>query len=124
LRKESTLGAIAPGYAADLVLVDLTRVTWPWVAPEVDPRELLLLRASAGDVDTVLVGGEVVFRDGRPTRFDVDELGREAAAMLNSQAYRSKDADLVERLRVSLEAYYRAWQIPDLTPYIVYNGRG
>jgi 5-methylthioadenosine/S-adenosylhomocysteine deaminase len=124
LRKEGTLGAIAPGYAADLVLVDLTRVTWPWVAPEVDPRELLLLRASAGDVDTVLVGGEVVFRDGRPTRFDVDELGREAAAILSSQAYRSKDADLVERLRVSLEAYYRAWQIPDLTPYIVYNGRG
>jgi 5-methylthioadenosine/S-adenosylhomocysteine deaminase len=99
-------------------------VTWPWVAPEVDPRELLLLRASAGDVDTVLVGGEVVFRDGRPTRFDLDELGREAAAILSSQAYRSKDADLVERLRVSIEAYYRAWQIPDLTPYIVYNGRG
>ncbi len=124
LRKANTLGAIAPGYAADLVLVDLARVTWPWIAPEVDPRELLLMRAGAGDVDTVLIGGEVVLSGGRPTRFDVDEVGREAARMLSAQAYRSEDAALVERLRPHVEAYYQAWQVPDLAPYTVYNARG
>ena len=124
LRKENVLGAIAPGFAADLVLIDLARVTWPWIAPEVDPRELLLMRASAGDVDTVLIGGEVVLCGGRPTRFDIDEVGREAAGMLSAQAYRSEDAELIERLRPHVEAYYQAWQVPDLTPYTIYNARG
>ena len=121
LRKEDMLGAIAPGRTADLVLVDLDRVTWPWIAPEADPRELLLMRAGAGDVDTVLVGGEVVLRDGRPTRFDLDEVGREAAAMLGGQAFRSADAAMVERLRRHVEAHYQAWEVPDLVPWTVYN---
>ena len=121
MRKEDTLGAIAPGRVADLVLVGLDRVTWPWIAPEADPRELLLMRAGAGDVDTVLVGGEVVLRDGRPTRFDLDEVGREAAAMLGGQAFRSADAAMVERLRRHVEAHYQAWEVPDLVPWTVYN---
>ena len=124
MRKEGMLGAIAPGRAADLVLVSLDRVAWPWIAPEADPRELLLMRAGAGDVDTVLIGGEVVLRNGRPTRFDLEEVGREAAAMLGSQAFRSADAAMIERLRRHVEAYYEAWEVPDLTPYTVYNARG
>ena len=124
MRKEATLGAIAPGRAADLVLIDLDRVVWPWIAPEADPRELLLMRAGAGDVDTVLVGGEVVLRDGRPTRFELDEVGREAAAMLRSQPFRSADARMVERLHRHVEAYYLNWELPDLAPWTVYNTRG
>lgn len=124
MRKEDTLGAIVPGRAADLVLVDLDRVAWPWIAPEADPRELLLMRAGAGDVDTVLVGGEVVLRDGRPTRFDLDEVAAEAAAMLAGQPFRSEDARMVERLRGHVEAYYREWEVPDLAPWTVYNARG
>ena len=124
LRKEGMLGAIVAGKAADLVLINLDRVVWPWVAPEADPRELLLMRASAGDVDTVLVGGEVVFRDGRPTRFDLEEVGREAAEMLCNQTFRSADAGMVERLRRHVEAYYLEWEMPDLAPWTVYNARG
>ena len=124
MRKEDTLGAIAPGRAADLVLIDLDRVEWPWVAPEADPRELLLMRAGAEDVDTVIIGGEVVLRDGRPTRFDLDDVAAEAAAMLASQPFRSEDARMVERLREHVEAYYRTWEVPDLAPWTVYNARG
>ena len=121
--KEDTIGAIAPGRAADLVLVGLDRVTWPWVAPEADPRELLLMRARAGDVDTVMVGGEIVLRGGRPTRFDLDEVAAEAVAMLAGQPFRSTDARMVERLRGHVEAYYREWEVPDLAPWTVYNAR-
>ena len=124
MRKEATLGAIAPDHAADLVLIDLDRVVWPWIAPEADPRELLLMRAGAADVDTVLVGGEVVLRDGRPTRFDLDEVGREAAEMLGRQPFRSADARMIERLRRHVEAYYLKWEVPDLAPWTVYNARG
>lgn len=124
MRKEETLGSLAPGFAADIALIDLERLAWPWVAPEADPREVLLLRAAAGDVDTVLIDGEVVLQDGKPTRFNIVEVGREAAQMLSAQAYPFEEAKLVDRLRAHIEKQYQAWEVPDLEPYTVYNARG
>ena len=123
LRQETRLGRVAPGYAADLVVVDLSRVNWPWVAPEVDPRELLVMRAKAGDVETVLIDGEIVYQDGRPTRFDLEAAGRELAAMLDAEPYPAQVADRAERLRPHLEAYYRDWELPELEPYAPFNSR-
>ena len=123
LRKDTELGRLAPGYAADLVLIDLERVTWPWVAPEVDPRDLLLLRAKAGDVDTVLIGGEIVLKGGRPTRFDVAEAGRSLADKLAKSPYPAEAAALVAALSPHVEAYYSAWEMPEPLPFVAYNSR-
>ena len=41
LRKEAELGKLAPCFPADLVVLDLERLSWPWVAPEADMRELV-----------------------------------------------------------------------------------
>ncbi len=111
LRSETRLGRIAPGCAADLVLVDLERITWPWVSPEADPRELLVLRAQARDVRTVLVGGEVVLDDGRPTRFDEAEAAREMAARLAATPYPARMASTIERLAPRLVAHYLGWEV-------------
>lgn len=62
------LGRIAPGCKADLVLVDLTR---PRAAGYEDPIKYLVYNADGGDVDTVLVDGEIVIRDGKPLRADL-----------------------------------------------------
>ncbi len=123
LRKEGVLGRLAPDHAADIVLLDLERLTWPWVAPEADPRDLVLLRAQAGDVRTVLVGGEVVLRDGRPIRFDPEAAGRELAARLAAAPYPDEAAKRVETLLPHLEAHYADWEMPELDPYIRYNSR-
>ncbi len=123
LRREATVGRLAPGAAADLVLVDLERITWPWVAPEADPRDLLILRAQVRDVDTVLIAGEVVFQDGRPTRFDPAEAGQELAARLAAEPYPEAAARLVEALLPRVEAYYRGWEMPELEPYSVTNSK-
>ncbi len=123
LRKAGRLGRIAAGCAADLVLLDLDRITWPWAAPECDARELILLRAGAGDVDCVLIDGEVVLQGGQPTRFDLEAAGRELAAILAAQAYPREAADLVEALRPHVEGHYRAWDLPALEPYTAYNSK-
>lgn len=123
LRQEQSLGRIAPGHAADLALIDLERVTWPWVAPEADPREVVLYRVRAGDVNTVLVDGEVVLRDGLPTCFDVREAGRELAEHLDAEPLPSADAEVVAQLLPHLQAWYEDWDIPALEPWIRYNSR-
>ncbi len=43
--------------------------------------------------------------------------------MLNAAGRSPEQAALVERLLPHMEAYYRAWDIPELAPYTVYNSR-
>ncbi len=123
MRQENRLGRLAPGFAADLVLVDLKRITWPWVAPEVDPRDLIIMRARAGDVATVLVDGEVVLRNGQPTRVDLETVAAELRSAMAATPYPSEAAARAERLMPHVEAYYRGWEQPELDPYISYNSR-
>jgi hypothetical protein len=105
------------------VLIDLRRLTWPWVAPEIDPRDLLVLRAQAQDVRTVLVAGEVVLRDGLPTRFDLGAAGRELAERLTATPFPDESARRIGLLKPYLEAFYRAWDMPGLEPYVRQNSR-
>ena len=123
LGKGDRLGRLAPGYAADLVLVDLARITWPWVAPEVQPRDFLILRAQARDVRTVLVGGEIVLQEGSPTGFDLEAVGRELADRLAATPFPSETARRIGALRAHVEAFYRGWGAPELDPYTTYNSR-
>ena len=123
LMLEDQLGRIASGHKADLVLSDLNRVIWPWIAPEVNPRDLLLLRACAGDVDTVLVNGEIVLREGLPTQFDLKEVGSEIAERLNSETFHQDNAEIIDTLIPHLKSWYENWEIPELNPWIRYNSK-
>lgn len=71
------LGAVRPGWRADLVLLDLRR---PHLVPNEDPLGTMLHNAHGRDVAHVIVEGEVVVRDGRPTRADMETICREGAA--------------------------------------------
>jgi 5-methylthioadenosine/S-adenosylhomocysteine deaminase len=65
------LGSLEPGKQADLVLVDL-RV--PELTPVYDVYSHLVYAIKAGNVRTVIVGGEVVVRDRNLTTLDVNEV--------------------------------------------------
>jgi len=123
LRAADQRGALAVGHRADLILLDLAQVTWPYVAPEVDPLALVLYRASAADVDTVLVGGEVVVENGEVTTLDVAEAGRALAESLAAQDYPAENAAMVEALKPHLIDYYTNWPLQPLEPYIAYNSK-
>jgi 5-methylthioadenosine/S-adenosylhomocysteine deaminase len=121
--KDKLLGRLAPGFLADLLLIGLKRITSPWVAPEADPKDLIVYRARLGDVRTVLVGGKVTFHEGKPTGFDVDEVVREVAALLSAQPFRAERAELVARLMPIFKAWYLEWEMPEPQPYTWYNSR-
>lgn len=123
LRRDHELGRIDVGVAADMVLVDLDRIGWPYVAPEADPLAVVLQRAKQGDVRTVLVGGEVVLRDGWPTRFDLKAAGAALAEQVAAVVYDQEFADLYAALKPHIEAWYAGWDVPEMHPWIAHNSR-
>lgn len=56
------IGQIKPGAKADLVLIDLSR---PHNFPVIDPLKNFVYYSSGADVETVIVDGKVVVRNGR-----------------------------------------------------------
>jgi 5-methylthioadenosine/S-adenosylhomocysteine deaminase len=85
---ERMIGSLEPGKRADVVI---RSATTPEMVPAVNPVQELLLGGQATTVDTVLVDGEIVWRDGRPTRVDLDAVtaaGRACArAVLKRAGY-------------------------------------
>jgi cytosine/adenosine deaminase-related metal-dependent hydrolase len=69
------LGSLEPGKRADFVVVDREG---PHLAPGDDPYSLLVYAASAHDVRTVVVDGEVLVEHGRLTRMDAREVAETA----------------------------------------------
>jgi 5-methylthioadenosine/S-adenosylhomocysteine deaminase len=59
---ESKTGSLTPGKQADVVMIDGHA---PAVAPVIDPVAAVVLSADTSNVDTVIVGGQVVKRAGR-----------------------------------------------------------
>lgn len=94
------LGRVAPGMTADLALVDTRGLDW---APRGDVFNHLIMYESGNAIRTVLVGGEMVIRDGKSTRIDEDALLDEARAIAGTQA-RDNAAALA-----SFEAERPAW---------------
>ncbi len=74
-----THGALLPGYAADIVAIDLRR---PHLQPVHDLASTLVLSAASSDITTVIVDGRVLVRGGELTQLDLGEVYDELAARL------------------------------------------
>jgi 5-methylthioadenosine/S-adenosylhomocysteine deaminase len=70
------IGSIEVGKLADLVVHDAAGPSW---APDGDVALQLVWGTDGRTVRDVVVGGEIVVRDGRSTRLDEDALAKEAA---------------------------------------------
>lgn len=68
---DAEIGSLAAGKKADLVVFDANR---PHLRPHVNPLGNLVHTGTGRDVRMVLVDGEVLVEDGRPTRVDLDEV--------------------------------------------------
>jgi 5-methylthioadenosine/S-adenosylhomocysteine deaminase len=68
------IGAVAPGYQADLTVLSLTR---PNMVPLFDPASQLVYAASGAEVVLTMVAGRVAYRDGRFPGLDHPALCRE-----------------------------------------------
>jgi guanine deaminase len=98
-----SLGRIAPGFAADLVLLDLAQ---PHYVPLRDPLRQLIHGENGAAVDRVLIGGRVVVERGRVTTIDEPALRRRAQARAEQlDALNAEGRHIAQALRPWVSAF-------------------
>jgi cytosine/adenosine deaminase-related metal-dependent hydrolase len=119
------VGRLEPGRAADLVVLDWEQLAGPYLDATVPVVEALMRRGKARHVQTVLVGGRVVYDGGR-FLLDRDEANaalaeRMARAPTAEERYRRTLAGVAAR---HLPAAYQGYLGPaGLTPFYSSNAR-
>jgi 5-methylthioadenosine/S-adenosylhomocysteine deaminase len=78
------VGTISPGKRADLLLLDLERISAPGFAADVTPLDLVAAKATARDVRAVLVDGEVLVEDGEHRRRDFGQIVAEMRGQIKA----------------------------------------
>ena len=109
----ASAGLLIEGAPADLVAIDLQGPRGAHVAPATAVADLLYYRAGQRDVRMTMVGGEILYRDGRHLRHDRDAVAAQAAedaargaAVVTPQFHADVEA-LVAALRDHYAAYAR-----------------
>jgi 5-methylthioadenosine/S-adenosylhomocysteine deaminase len=105
---EGKIGALRPGMAADLAIIDLTDPSF--VPLNSVARQLVFTEAGRG-VETVIVDGRVVVRDRKITTIDEGALRSEVAELMQGlrkdiDAVIARNRGLLPHL---LDAYRRTW---------------
>ena len=122
---QDKIGTLKPGRFADLVLLDLNAMTEPYTDADIDVVDLLLYRGKASHVDTVMIQGEVVVRNGTFIKMDKAEVLREIkeqfARPVEGQALEAKK--LAQGLTPFVQEFYKDWGKAEVTPHYVYNSR-
>ena len=113
-------GTLEPGKAADVILIDSERFRAPYLAPGQNPIDTLIYRGRASDVDTVIIGGEVLYQGKKHRKLDAAAVRKQLAASVEVSAQVDPlDAELLPHLL----RYYQSWDNESLTPHHVINSR-
>jgi 5-methylthioadenosine/S-adenosylhomocysteine deaminase len=83
------IGTLAPGYQADIILVDTRGTHWN---PPHNLMAGLVYSARASDVDTVMVDGRVILRERRLLTLDKERVLAEVAGTMERMAQRVPEA--------------------------------
>jgi 5-methylthioadenosine/S-adenosylhomocysteine deaminase len=129
LRFEKQLGSLEPGKEADLLVLKRDRIFWPpGKYAQVPVLDVILDRADAGDLDSVLIAGRVVLDQGRITT--VDEAKIEAAVEDAAQRRlyvateeRRRWRELGQAVEPTVFEYYREWCRLPCQPAYSYNAK-
>lgn len=118
------IGQLAVGKRADLVLIKMSS-TPPPVFDRLGVLEALLYRGRTTSIDTVMIDGQVVMRDGKLTTIDKQALIAELSAQAEQEpttAQREREV-LVAALEPYMLQFYSDWSLEDSRPFYLANSR-
>ncbi len=118
-------GVLEPGYKADLILVNLDRMTEPWVDPQVPLLDVFIHRAKGVDVDTMIIDGKMVMQNRNILTVNkaelFDEIRQSAARGVTPE--QKKSFQFISELKPYIFAFYQDWLKRDYDPHYVFNSR-
>jgi 5-methylthioadenosine/S-adenosylhomocysteine deaminase len=123
------LGRLAPGTWADLLVVRKDRIMFPPGRYDGEPfLDVVVDRAEARDIDTVLGHGQVLMDAGRVTIVDEDRVRERFAAAVRERVYQPSAQvrrwiELGSLVEPYLAPLYQPWYDVPVEPAHVYNAR-
>ena len=119
------IGALEKGRRADAVLLDMRSIEAPYLDRELDIVDVLIYRGKSRDVDTVVIDGETVLRDGRFTRVDKEEITKEIRDRLSGpvEASVTENRRMLQGLLPHMRRFYESWHPGGGAPHYLYNSR-
>lgn len=119
------IGALEPGYLADLLVVAKDRVFFPPGRFEsTPPLDVIIDRTEAADIDAVMINGRVVMRDGEVTVVDEADLRDrvvDATTRLYPLGASTQATGLSARLDPYIVDFYQRFYAPEVAPAYLYN---
>ena len=119
------VGTIEAGKRVDLVLIDMERIEEPYLHPDTDIIDALIYRGKGLDVDTVMVDGEILLRDGKYLKMDkaevAERLKESLARELTDREVRA--ARLSEEILPYINRWFSEWDLESGTSHYSYNLR-
>ncbi len=105
------IGSLEPGKAADMVLMNWRQIAYPYLDQGTPVVDAIVQRAKTSGVDTVLVAGEAVLRDGQFTRLNKADMLAELAAALRVpfQPGEARRRELSAAVFPHVKRFYDGW---------------
>ena len=125
---EGQVGTIAPGALADLLVLKRDRLFFPPGRYDRTPvLDVILDRASAADLESVLINGRLVLDEGRITLVDEAQV-RERVAEAAPRLYRRTPAgerlwQLGNLVKPTVIDFYQRWYNLPIAPASMYNAK-
>lgn len=91
------IGRLDPGRLADFVVIDHRKALWPYQDDQIPVLDSIMQRAKTQAVNKTVVGGEVIYENGRFTRVDRDQILNEIAEQLS----KPRTAEEEQRIQVA-----------------------
>jgi 5-methylthioadenosine/S-adenosylhomocysteine deaminase len=129
LGMEDKLGSLEPGRYADLLIVSKERIFFPPGRYDGEPfLDVVIDRAEAADIDTVMAHGRVLMDGGRVTVVDEAQVKERFAEAMAQRVYQPSAevrrwAELGTLVEPYLPGFYRPWYSTPVEPAYVYNPR-
>lgn len=120
------IGTLELGKAADLVVMNWHHIAEPYLENDTPILDAVVYRARASGIDTVIIGGECIYRDGQFTRIDKKLAWAELKASLAGAPTASdlQRRRLAQALRPHVDSLYENYlQDGEQQPFYSINSR-
>ncbi len=123
---EGRIGALAPGYFADLLVMRRDRIFAPAGRYARSPvLDVIVDRATASDLESVLIHGQIVLDEGRMTTVDEDDLAARLSDTTSRLYTKSATGErlwaLGDLVKPTVKQFYQDWYDVPVEPAYTYN---